>query len=342
MLFETGVHCMVKVAINGFGRIGRNVLRAAYTKGIFGKKFDLVAINDLTDSKMLAYLLRYDSIHGRFSGEVSSKEGKLVVDGIEIPITTEKDPASLPWKKLGVDVVIESTGFFTEVAKAQAHITAGARKVAISAPSKDAACNIVIGVNEETYDTGTDHVVSMASCTTNCLAPMAKVLEESFGIERGFVNTIHAYTNDQKIHDQPHKDYRRGRAAALSIVPTSTGAAKAIGSVIPSLKGKLDGLALRVPIPDGSITDLTCVLGKAATKEEINGTFKKAAAARMKNILEYNEDELVSADVVGNPHSCVFDSKLTYVNGNVVKVMGWYDNEWGYSNRLVELATKIL
>jgi len=323
----------VKVGINGFGRIGRLVFRQAMDN----PKFEIVAINDLCDTKTLAHLLKYDSTHKKFQGEVSVEGSNLVVNGRTITITAERDPANLPWKELGCELVVESTGIFTSREAASKHIAAGAKKVIISAPAKDKIdATIVLGVNDDLI-TGSEEIVSNASCTTNCLAPMVKVLEDSFGIEKGFMTTIHAYTNDQNILDLPHKDLRRARAAASSIIPTSTGAAKAIGEVIPELAGRLDGFAVRVPVPDGSMTDLTAILRKPATKEEINAAMKAAAEGPMKGYLEYCADPIVSQDIVGNPHSSIFDSLLTMSSGNMVKVVSWYDNELGYSTRVVDL-----
>ena len=325
----------IRVGINGFGRIGRNFLRAAREQGA---DIDIVGVNDLTDNKTLAHLLRYDSVHGRFDGTVEETERGLVVDGDEIVITSERNPADLPWKDLGADIVIESTGIFTARDKAAAHLEAGARKVIISAPAKNEDVTLVMGVNHENYDPGSHDVISNASCTTNSVVPMSKVLDESFGITQGFMTTVHAYTNDQGTHDQPHKDRRRARAAAVSIIPTSTGAAKAASLALPQLEGRLDGLALRVPVPDGSITDLVVTLEREVTKEEVNEAFRTAADGPLKGILEYTEHPIVSADIVGNPHSCILDGLSTMANGSMVKVMGWYDNEWGYSCRLVDLA----
>lgn len=323
----------MKVAINGFGRIGRISYRALLKK----KNIEVVAINDLTDTKTLAHLFKFDSSHGLFDGEVSYDAEHLIINGKKVKVLSVKDPAELPWKALGVDVVLESTGFFTEKEKAEAHIAAGAKKVIISAPATGDLKTIVLGVNDDTLD-GTETVISNASCTTNCLAPMVKVLEDVFGIESGFMTTVHAYTSDQRLQDAPHKDLRRARSAALSIIPTSTGAAKAMGLVIPSVKGKLNGHSLRVPVPVGSITDFTATLKRSTTKEEINAAFKKAASeGSLKGYLTYSEDALVSADIVGNPASSIFDSELTMVQGNNVKVFGWYDNEFGYSNRTADL-----
>jgi glyceraldehyde 3-phosphate dehydrogenase len=325
---------MLKVGINGFGRIGRNFLRASLASGA---KFEIVGINDLTDNATLAHLLKYDSILGRLGKPVSFDESSITVDGKKILVSAERDPANIPWAKMGVDVVVESTGIFTKAADAQKHIAAGAKKVIISAPASDEDITIVLGVNHENYDPAKHHIISNASCTTNCLAPMAKVLNDEFGIVRGLMTTIHAYTNDQVILDFPHKDLRRSRAAALSIIPTSTGAAKAISLVIPELKGKLDGFAMRVPVPTGSATDLTVELAKEATVDQINAAMKKASEGSLKGYLTYTSDPIVSADIVTDPASCIFDSGLTKVIGTQVKVVGWYDNEWGYSNRLVDL-----
>ncbi len=325
----------MKVGINGFGRIGRNFFRAIE---VSGADVQVVGINDLTDTKTLAHLLKYDSILGRFNGTVVAEDGAIVVNGVRIPIFAERDPADLPWGKIGSEIVVESTGFFTDAQSAGKHITAGAKKVIISAPAKGEDITIVMGVNEDKYDPATDNIISNASCTTNCLAPMAKAIDDAFGIERGLMTTIHAYTNDQSLLDFPHSDLRRSRAAALNMIPTSTGAAKAIGLVMPHLKGKLDGYAMRVPVPTGSATDLTVELRTAATKEEINAVVKAAAEGPLKGILQYTEDPIVSTDIVTDPSSCIFDSSLTNVNGNMVKVLGWYDNEWGYSNRLVDLV----
>ncbi len=324
---------MVRVAINGFGRIGRLVARIAQKH----PNIEIVAINDLAPPNTLAYLFKYDSVYGRFSGEVKLGENSIIANGKEIKVLSEKDPSLLPWGKLNVDVVLESTGVFRSIEDSQKHIVAGAKKVILSAPPKDNMKQIVLGVNDDKFDHSKDSIISMASCTTNCLAPVAKVLQDSFGIEKGFMTTVHAYTNDQHLLDLPHKDLRRSRAAPINIVPTSTGAAKAIGSVIPELLGKLDGFALRVPVPVGSVTDLVVYLNKEATPTEINAAMKKAAEGRMKGILEYNEDEIVSSDIVGNPHSSIFDSKQTITHGKLAKILAWYDNEYGFSNRLVEL-----
>ena len=327
---------MKKIAINGFGRIGRMCFRSL----INNPHVEVVAINDLTDVKTLAHLLKYDSIHGRFAHAVDHTADSIVINGKAIKIYAAKDPATLPWGDLGVDVVIESTGIFTDKESASKHIEAGAKKVIISAPATGAVKTIVLGVNDDQI-TADDTVLSNASCTTNCLAPMAKVLHDKFGIEKGYITTIHAYTADQRLQDSPHKDLRRARAAALSMVPTSTGAAKAVGEVLPQLKGKLDGVAVRVPTPDGSMTDLVAVLKRDVTIEEVNAAMKEAAEGSMKGILEYCTDPIVSIDIVGNLHSCIFDAALTAVNGNLVKVMAWYDNEAGYSQRVCDLIAKI-
>jgi len=327
---------MANYAINGFGRIGRNVLRAMTQKQVEQVR----AINDLTDTRTLAHLLKWDSVHGKFDGEIAYDEENIIVRGHKIKILKERDPVNLPWKKLDVDVVLESTGLFTSREKAELHLSkAGAKRVLISAPAKDPDVTICIGVNDDIYDPGRHKIVSNASCTTNCLAPMAKVVNDTFGVAHGFMSTIHSYTNDQRILDFPHKDLRRARAAAINIIPSTTGAAKAIGEVIPELKGKLNGGAFRVPTPDGSVTDFTAVLEKDATVEAINAAFKEAASDKSyKGVVEYNDEPLVSEDIVGNPHSCIIDSQLTLMLGNrFVKVVGWYDNEWGYSNRCVEL-----
>lgn len=326
----------IKVAINGFGRIGRITFRNLVKM----ENVEVVAINDLTDNKTLAHLLKYDSLHGKFDGEVSADDQFLYVNGAKIQALAERNPAALPWGTLGIDVVIECTGRFTDSSTANAHIQAGARKVVISAPATGDVKTIVLGVNDEQI-TSDANIYSNASCTTNCLAPMVKVLDENFGIESGFMQTIHAYTADQNLQDAPHKDLRRARAAAYSIVPTSTGAAKAVALVLPHMKGKLNGSSMRVPIPTGSITDFTVVLKTAATKEEINAAFKKAADNELKGILHYETDPIVSIDIVGNKHSCIFDSDLTLTIGNTCKVLGWYDNESGYSARLADLVARI-
>ena len=322
----------VRVGINGFGRIGRNFFRAVRASGL---DIEIVGVNDLTDNAVLAHLLKYDSILGRLDADVTSTDDAIVVGGKEIKAFAERDPAALKWGDLGVDVVVESTGFFTDATKAKAHIDGGAKKVIISAPASNEDITIVMGVNHEDYDSSKHTVISNASCTTNCLAPMAKAIHDEFGIVKGLMTTIHAYTGDQNLLDGPHSDLRRARAAALNIVPTSTGAAKAIALVLPELKGKLDGYALRVPVPTGSVTDLTFEAGRETTVEEVNAVMKAAADGR---ILKYNEDPIVSADITTDPASCIFDAPLTKVIGNQVKVVGWYDNEWGYSNRLVDLV----
>ncbi|WP_223650536.1 type I glyceraldehyde-3-phosphate dehydrogenase [Hymenobacter psoromatis] len=327
----------IKVAINGFGRIGRLTFKSLLER----ENVEIVAINDLTDNKTLAHLLKYDSVHGRFNGTVSYDDNSLTVNGQRIVALAERDPKLLPWKDMGVDIVLESTGRFVDEAGAGQHITAGAKKVVISAPATGNIPTVVLGVNDDTL-TGDETIISNASCTTNCLAPMAKVLDDAFGIEKGYITTVHAYTSDQNLQDAPHKDLRRARAAALNIIPTSTGAAKAVGLVLPQLKGKLDGIAMRVPVPDGSTTDLTVILKKEASKEEINAAMKKAAEeGALKGILEYSTDPLVSTDIVGNPHSCIFDSQLTSNNGTMAKVVGWYDNEFGYSTRTADLIQKL-
>jgi glyceraldehyde 3-phosphate dehydrogenase len=328
----------VRVGINGFGRIGRNFFRAARAAGA---DIEIVGVNDLTDNKSLAHLLKYDSILGRLDGEVTFSGDEISVDGKSFKALAERDPSALPWKDLGADVVVESTGIFTDATKAKAHLDAGAKKVLISAPAKNEDLTIVLGVNAGDYDPAKHTIVSNASCTTNCLAPMAKVLNDTFTIEKGLMTTVHAYTQDQNLQDGPHKDLRRARAAALNIVPTSTGAAKAISLVIPELKGKLDGYALRVPVPTGSATDLTFTAGRETTVEEVNAAIKAAAEGELKGILKYTEDPIVSSDIVTDPHSCIFDAGLTKVIGNQVKVVGWYDNEWGYSNRLVDAAVLV-
>lgn len=330
-----------KVGINGFGRIGR----LAYRAMVDDPEIEVVAVNDLGDIKTMAHLLKYDSVHGKAFSNVEAVEDGFIVDGHKVIVLSERNPADLPWGELGVDVVIESTGLFTDGEKAKAHLEAGAQKVIISAPGKNVDKTIVMGVNDEDYDKATDNIVSNASCTTNCLAPVAKVLMDNFGIKRGYMNTIHAYTNDQKILDLPHKDLRRARAAAMSMIPTTTGAARAVALVLPELKGKLDGFATRVPTPDGSMVDLTVELEKIVTKEEINNAMKNAAEGELKGILEYQEDPIVSIDIVDDPHSSIFDSGLTMVMGDesdMVKVVAWYDNEWGYSNRIKDLVKIML
>mgnify|MGYP003335123908 FL=1 len=328
-----------RVAINGFGRIGRNVLRAAYQRNA---DVEIVAINDLTDPKTLAHLLRYDSVLGRFDHAVEVTDGGIAIDGREIRVLAERDPAALPWKELDVPVVLESTGFFTDRAGAEKHLAAGASKVIISAPATDPDITIVLGVNGHEYDAATHNIISNASCTTNCLAPFTKILLDEFGVERGFMTTTHAYTNDQQILDLPHKDLRRARAAAQNIIPTSTGAAKAIGLVIPEMKGRLDGIAMRVPVPDGSVVDLVVELGREVTVEEINGALKaKADTGDLTGILQYTEDPIVSSDVIGSSYSSIVDAQLTMANGRMAKVVSWYDNEFGYSNRVVDLLQMV-
>jgi glyceraldehyde 3-phosphate dehydrogenase len=326
----------IRVGINGFGRIGRQVLRAAKQQGV--ADIEIVGINDLTDNKTLAHLFKYDSVHRTFDGDVTSTENSITVDGDEIRVFAEKDPGKLPWKDLKVDIVLESTGRFTKAEDARKHLDAGARKVIISAPAKGEDITIVLGVNESKYDPARHHIVSNASCTTNCLVPMVKVVKDNFGFVRGSMVTVHSYTNDQNVLDLPHKDLRRARAAALSIIPTTTGAAKATSLVMPELKGKIDGIAIRVPTPDVSFTDLAVVVDKPVTVQQINDAFKAAANGPMSGILEYTEEELVSSDFIGNPHSCIIDAKSTnVVDGTLIKVSGWYDNEWGYSSRCVDL-----
>jgi glyceraldehyde 3-phosphate dehydrogenase len=326
----------IRVGINGFGRIGRQVLRAAKEQGV--ADLDFVAVNDLTDTRTLAHLFKYDSVHRTYDGDVSTSANGISVDGDEIRVFAEKDPAALPWKDLGVDIVLESTGRFTSAPDAKKHITGGARKVIISAPAKGEDLTIVMGVNSDKYDSAKHHIVSNASCTTNCLVPMVKVVRDAFGFKHGSMMTIHSYTNDQQILDLPHKDLRRARAAALSIIPTTTGAAKATSLVIPELKGKIDGMSIRVPTPDVSLTDLAAEVERTVTVEEVNAAFKAAAAGPLQGILAYSEVELVSSDYIGNPHSCILDAKSTnVVDGTLVKVSGWYDNEWGYACRCVDL-----
>jgi glyceraldehyde 3-phosphate dehydrogenase len=330
----------VRVGINGFGRIGRNVFRAAHDRA---EGVEIVAVNDITDAATLAHLLKYDSVHGRFHGDVGHDDNGLLVDGKAVKVLSERDPAALPWSDLGVDVVIESTGIFNSGEKAGKHLGAGAKKVIISAPATEPDLTLCIGVNDDEYDASKHNVISNASCTTNCLAPLVAVLHSTFGLERGFMTTTHAYTNDQKILDLPHKDLRRARAAAVNVIPTSTGAAKAIGLVIPEMKGRLDGISMRVPVSDGSVVDLIAVVGRETTKDEVNEAFKAAAASGpLAPVFEYTDEPLVSSDVVGQHWSSILDSKLTMVNGNLVKVVSWYDNEWGYSCRLVDLAQKVL
>jgi glyceraldehyde 3-phosphate dehydrogenase len=326
----------IKVGINGFGRIGRNFFRAAKQQGI---DIDFVAVNDITSARTLAHLLKYDSVLGTFPGEVTATETSIFADGDELKVLAEKDPASLPWKELGAQIVIESTGLFTKREAADKHIAAGAEKVIISAPAKGEDITMVLGVNDDAYDPKSHNVISNASCTTNCVVPMAKVLDDAFGIDQGFMTTIHAYTNDQRILDLPHEDLRRARAAAINIIPTSTGAARTTGVVIPHLKGRVDGLAMRVPIPDGSVTDLVATLNREASIEEVNAAYRSAAErGPLAGKLVYTEDPIVSSDIVGSPASCTFDALSTMAMGTVVKVLGWYDNEWGYSHRLVDLT----
>jgi glyceraldehyde 3-phosphate dehydrogenase len=331
----------VKVGINGFGRIGRNVFRAAHARGA---DIDWVGVNDITDTKTLAYLLKYDSILGRFPGEVEATETGIKVDGKELRVFSERDPAALPWGEVGAEVVIESTGLFTDRENAAKHIQAGARKVIISAPAKGEDVTVALGVNFDAYDKDKHEVISNASCTTNCLAPVAKVLHDAVGIEHGIMTTIHAYTADQRLQDMPHKDLRRARAAGINLIPTSTGAAKAVGLVLPDLNGKLTGISVRAPLPTGSVVDLVCNVSRDTTIDEVNAAFReKADTGDLKGILEYTEDPIVSSDIVESPYSAVFDSKLTMVMENrMVKIVAWYDNEWGYSNRVVELAQKVL
>jgi len=328
----------MKIGINGFGRIGRMVLRVAVKKS----NIEIAGINDLTDAKTLAHLLKYDSVQGKFDGTIEAKESAIVVNGKEIPVTAIRNPAEIPWGKYGVDVVVESTGVFRKKEQCMEHIKAGAKKVILTVPSKDEIDNtIVLGVNDEALK-DSDLIVSNASCTTNCLAPMVKVLNDNFGMVNGLMTTIHAYTNDQSLLDFPHSDLRRARAAAVSMIPTTTGAAKAVGKVIPELNGKLNGMAIRVPTPDGSVTDFVAELTKEVTVEEINAAMKKAAEGPLKGILEYCDEPIVSCDIIGNPNSCIFDSLATMISGNMVKVIGWYDNEWGYSNRVIHLAEKLV
>lgn len=326
----------MKVAINGFGRIGRMFLRNA----INNPKIEIAAINDIADTATLAHLLKYDSVHRAFPGEITTEGNTLIVNGKRIPVVSSKNPETLPWKDLGVEIVIESTGLFLDSASANAHLKAGARKVILSAPPKeDNIKTVVLGVNDHILDKN-DVIISNASCTTNCAAPMLKVLEQ-FGIEQAYITTVHSYTNDQRIHDAPHKDLRRARAAAMSIIPTSTGAAKAITKIFPHMEGKIGGCGMRVPVPDGSLTDITCLLTKTPTAEEINAAFKASSQSDLKGILQYTEDPIVSVDVIGNPHSVLYDSEFTSIVGRLVKIIGWYDNEWGYSNRLVDLVLRI-
>lgn len=327
---------MIRVAINGFGRIGRTVFKKLFEN----KNIEVAAINDLTDAATLAHLLKYDSIHGRYKNVVTSTEKSLVVNGKNIPLCAEKDPAALPWAQMGIDIVIESTGRFTKAELAEAHIKAGAKKVVISAPGTGNLKSVVLGVNDSILD-GSEKIISNASCTTNNAAPMLKILNDNWGVETAYITTVHAYTGDQNLHDAPHKDLRRARAAAKSIIPTTTGAAKAITDIFPELKGRIGGAGIRVPVIDGSLTDITCILKKSADVDSINKVFKLAAETTMKGILEYTEDPIVSVDIIGNNYSCIFDAQLTSVLGNMVKVVGWYDNEMGYSTRLAELTEKV-
>jgi glyceraldehyde 3-phosphate dehydrogenase len=329
----------IRVGINGFGRIGRNFFRAQHA---LGSEIEIVALNDLGDAKTMAHLLKYDSNLGPFEGEVELADGMLRASGEEVKMLSERDPEALPWADLGVDVVLESTGFFTEREGAQKHLDAGAKKVVISAPATDPDVTLVLGVNDDQYDPDAHHIVSNASCTTNCVAPLAKVLHDLGEIQSGFMTTIHAYTNDQVILDFPHKDLRRARAAAINLIPTSTGAAKAIGLVMPELQGKVDGISVRAPVATGSLTDLVVTLGRETSADEVNGAFRAAAAGPLEGILQYSEDPIVSTDINGNAYSCIFDSPLTMVRGSTVKVFGWYDNEWGYSCRLVDVIGKLL
>jgi glyceraldehyde 3-phosphate dehydrogenase len=329
----------IRVGINGFGRIGRNFFRAQHA---LGSELEIVALNDLGDAKTMAHLLRYDSTLGPFQGGVELADGTLRAAGEEVKMFSERDPGALPWRDLGVDVVLESTGFFTDREGAQKHIDAGAKKVVISAPATDPDITLVLGVNDDQYDADAHHIVSNASCTTNCVAPLAKVLHDLGEIQSGYMTTIHAYTQDQNLQDAPHKDLRRARAAAINLVPTSTGAAKAIGLVLPELQGKVDGISVRAPVPTGSLTDLVVLLGREISADEVEKAYRDAAAGPLEGILQFSEDPLVSTDIVGNPHSCIYDSALTMVHGSTVKVFGWYDNEWGYSCRLVDVIGKLL
>ena len=335
---------MIRVAINGFGRIGRNVLRASLGHSQYGKKFEIVAINDLGNTEILAHLLKYDSIYGRFDGNIEVKNDGMEINGKSIKFFSQMNPSKLPWKDLDIDVAVESTGLFRKREGASQHLAAGAKKVIISAPAIDPDITVVLGVNEHLYDANAHNIISNASCTTNSLAPPVKVLNDTFGVEQGFMTTIHSYTGDQRILDFPHKDLRRARAAAVSIIPTTTGAAKAVTLVIPELKGRMDGMAVRVPTPDGSLTDFTCILKKEVTKEEVNNAFRNAAEGKLKGIMQYSEEPLVSVDIVGNPHSAIIDGLSTKVNGdsgNLLKILSWYDNEWGYSCRIVDLINYI-
>ena len=329
----------VRVGINGFGRIGRNFFRSARRRG---EGVEVVAVNDLGDATTMAHLLKYDSVLGPLDADVEATDGAIVVDGDELKLLNERDPAALPWESLGVDVVLESTGLFTKREQAQLHLDAGASKVVISAPATDPDVTLVLGVNDDAYDPGAHRIVSNASCTTNCVAPLAKVLNDAWGIESGFMTTIHAYTNDQQILDLPHKDLRRARAAAINLIPTSTGAAKAIGVVIPELAGKVDGVSVRAPVPDGSLTDLVVRLGSEVSVDEVNARYRELAdTGPLAGILRYSDDPIVSSDVIGDSYSCIFDSELTMAHGSLVKVFGWYDNEWGYSSRLVDLVERL-
>ncbi len=329
----------IRVGINGFGRIGRNFFRAQLERG---GDLEIVAANDLGDQATMTHLLKYDSNLGPFEGELRLGDGVIRAGGEEVKLFSERDPGAIPWGDLDIDVVLESTGFFTDRDGAQKHLDAGAKKVVISAPATDPDITLVLGVNDDAYDKDSHHIVSNASCTTNCVAPMAKVLHDAFTVEQGFMTTIHAYTNDQNILDLPHKDLRRARAAAINLIPTSTGAARAIGVVLPELKGKVDGMSMRAPVPTGSVTDLVCRLGREASVDEVNGAFRTAASGPLEAYLQYTEDPIVSTDIQGSPYSCIFDSELTMANGNLVKVFGWYDNEYGYSCRLVDLMGKLL
>ncbi len=335
---------MIRVSINGFGRIGRNVLRAAIGHSQYGKKFEIIAINDLGNTEILAHLFKYDSVYGKFDGTVQTRDGGIEVNNKFIKFYSQVKPSKLPWNKDDIDVVVESTGFFRDREGASQHLDAGANKVIISAPAKDPDITVVLGVNEQNYNPDEHHIISNASCTTNSLAPPVKVLNDNFGVEQGFMTTIHSYTGDQRILDFPHKDLRRARAAAVSIIPTTTGAAKAVTLVIPELKGKIDGMAVRVPTPDGSLTDFTCILKKDVTKKEVNNAFRNAADNHLKGIMEYSEEPLVSIDIIGNPHSAIIDGLSTCVNGergNFLKILSWYDNEWGYSCRIVDLINYV-
>lgn len=329
-----------KVGINGFGRIGRNLYRAILQRKL-SSEIEVVAVNDITDARTLAHLLKYDSVLGPLQADVKASDDQITVDGHSFEVLSERDPGSLPWKELGVDIVVESTGLFVDREQASKHLEAGAKVVVISAPAKQPDFTVVLGVNDDSLDLSKHRIISNASCTTNCIAPMVKVLQDAFGIEWGFMTTTHAYTNDQRLLDLPHKDLRRARAAALNIIPTTTGAARALGEVIPEVKGKLDGIAMRVPVPDGSVTDFVAQLSREVTVEEVNAAYRDAASGKLHGILQYCEDPIVSSDIVGNPHSCIFDAGLTMAIGRNVKVFGWYDNEWGYSCRLADLVARI-